>query len=106
MKFLCCCCLNAIALLAALPLAAQVFPKFCGTEFTFQGKPYCVRTLASDDEEIIIETVSPLFSFAGESISGLEYRQYQMRTTCENFLSESNPNPIFLIQLRYLNEQG
>ncbi|MGL5034084.1 MAG: hypothetical protein ACRC6M_09825, partial [Microcystaceae cyanobacterium] len=46
------------------------------------------------------------FSFAGESISGLEYRQYQMRTTCENFLSESNPNPIFLIQLRYLNEQG
>jgi hypothetical protein len=106
MKFLYCCCLNAIAVLAALPLTAQELPKFCGQEFTFQSKPYCVKTLAADNEEIIIETVSPLLSFAGESISGLEYRQYQMRTTCENHQSEPDPNSIFLIQLRYLDEQG
>ncbi|MEB3190256.1 MAG: hypothetical protein VKL42_07920 [Snowella sp.] len=105
MRFLFC-CLNAIAILAALPVTAQSLPKFCGTEFTFQGKPYCVKTLATDNEEIMIETVSPLGYFGGESISGLEYRQYQLRTTCENSQSELDPNSIFLIQLRYLNEQG
>jgi hypothetical protein len=114
MKFLFCCCLNAIAILPALPLTAQELPKFCGTEFRFQGQSYCVKTLASSAEETIIEIVTPQFKILEDTISGLEYRQYQLLTTCdnphenadENPQSSFNENSLFLIQLRYLDSNG
>jgi len=105
MKFLLCYCLNAIAIFAILPLAAQDLPKFCGTEFIFQSKPYCVRTLASSNDDVIIEVVTTQVKILEEEINGLEYRQYQLLSTCENAQSTSKDD-LFLIQLRYLSENG
>ncbi len=106
MKFLIYCFLNLISVLVILPLSAQVLPKFCGTEFTVNNHPYCVKTLASSDSHVIIEIVSPLLKWQEETLLGLEYRQYQFLTTCDQAQLPLNNDFLFLIQIRYLDNKG